>query len=168
MRWTVLNEMEQETEVNVNEIFTRGTVHVAASCTLQQAASQMGDQHVGALVVTEDGVSNRIVGIVTDRDIVIKATASGASPREMLVTDIMSEHVMTVSEDADVGDAMQIMSSHGVRRLAVTNDNEDIVGVLSLDDVIEALSREWSQLSSIIRYGQHREWSGAIQSPLHL
>lgn len=154
--------------MNVNEIFSRGTVHIAASCTLQQAAFQMGDQHVGALVVTEDGVSNRIAGIVTDRDIVLKATASGASPQEMLVSDVMTKKVMTVRENADLGDAMQMMSSHGVRRLAVTDDNEDIVGVLSLDDLIEALGREWSLLSSIIRCEQNREWSGAVQSPLHL
>src|SRR5579863_1483613 len=125
--------------MKVSEIHSRGTVHIPMSCNLREAAIQMRDQHVGALIVTSGKAVQRIVGIVTDRDIVLKAVTHGAMPSDMLVVDVMSPHVVAIDAEADVADAMQTMASHGVRRLAVTNSEQDIVGVLSLDDVIDAL-----------------------------
>jgi CBS domain-containing protein len=154
--------------MKVNDIYSRATVHIPMSCNLQEAAVQMRDQHVGALVVTSGEASNRIAGIVTDRDIVLKAVTLGASPRELLVGDVMTPHVVTVDADADLADAMQAMSSHGVRRLTVTNAQQDIVGVLSLDDVIEALGKDLALLSSIIRCEQNRESTGSVQAQLHV
>ena len=154
--------------MKVNDIYSRATVHIPMTCNLQEASVQMRDQHVGTLVVTSGGASNRIAGIVTDRDIVLKAVTLGTSPGELLVADVMTPHVVAVDADADLADAMQAMSSHGVRRLAVTNAQQDIVGVLSLDDVIEALGRDLALLSSIIRCEQNRESTGFVQTPLHL
>lgn len=154
--------------MKVNDIYSPATVHVPMSCTLRDAAIQMRDQHVGALIATSGGAVDRIAGIVTDRDIVLQAVASGASLDEMLVADVMTPHVVDIGTDADLTDAMQKMSSHGVRRLAVTNAEQDIVGVLSLDDVIEALGRDLVLLSSIVRCEQNRESTGSVQAPLHL
>ncbi|MBU6487234.1 MAG: CBS domain-containing protein [Burkholderiales bacterium] len=153
--------------MNVSEVYSQGTVHIPASCNLQQASQQMLQQHVGALVVTDGEMNGRIAGIVTDRDVVLKAVALGASPNEVSVFDIMTAGVMTIDVNADLADAMQVMSTHGVRRLAVTNE-EGVVGILSIDDVIGALGREWSLLSSVIRSEQNCEKLGAVQSPLHL
>ncbi len=60
------------------------------------------------------------------------------------------------------------MITQGVRRLAVLRDGSEIVGVLSLDDVIDALGRDWSMLSAILRSGQNRERTGSVQTPLHV
>lgn len=152
--------------MKVSEIHSRGTVHIPMSCNLQEAAIQMRDQHVGALIVTGVGAPNHIAGIVTDRDIVLKAVTLGASPNDLLVADVMTDRVVAIDADADLDDAMQAMSSHGVRRLAVTNAAQDIVGVLSLDDVIEALGRDLAMLSSIIHGERHRESTGCVQSAL--
>jgi predicted transcriptional regulator len=154
--------------MKVSEIHSRGTVHIPMTCNLREAAVQMRDQHVGALIATSGGAVNRIAGIVTDRDIVLKAVTLGASPNDVLVADVMSHDVASIGADADLADAMQTMASHGVRRLAVTNAEQDIVGVLSLDDVIDALGRDWGLLASIIRYEQNRESLGSVQAPLHV
>ncbi|NRO96964.1 CBS domain-containing protein [Paraburkholderia sp. NMBU_R16] len=154
--------------MKVSDIYTPATVHIPTSCNLQDAAIQMRDQHVGALIATSGGAINRIAGIVTDRDIVLQAVAFGAALNDMLVADVMTPHVVVIGTDADLTDAMQTMSSHGVRRLAVTNAEQDIVGVLSLDDVIEAIGRDLVLLSSIVRCEQNRESSGSVQAPLHL
>jgi predicted transcriptional regulator len=153
--------------MKVQEIFTRGTVHIPQERNLQEAAQQMRQQHVGALIVTDGSATNRLLGIVTDRDIVLKAVAVGAPPRETSVGDVMSTGVATVAESDEVVDAMQTMFSHGVRRLAVTDSANAVIGVVSLDDVIESLVRDWVLLASIVRSGQQRERSGSVQSPLH-
>lgn len=153
--------------MKVQEIFTRGTVHIPQERNLQEAALQMRQQHVGALIVTDGSEANRLLGIVTDRDIVLKAVAAGAAPRESSVGGVMSTGVATVAESDEVVDAMQAMFSHGVRRLAVTDSANAVIGVLSLDDVIEALVRDWVLLASIVRSGQQRERSGSVQSALH-
>jgi signal-transduction protein with cAMP-binding, CBS, and nucleotidyltransferase domain len=153
--------------MKVDDIYSRATIHIPMSCNLQEASIQMRDQHVGALVVT-GGASNRIAGIVTDRDIVLKAVTLGKSPRELLVADVMTPQVVTIDARADLADAMQMMSSHGVRRLAVTNAQQDIVGVVSLDDVIEALGQDLALLSSVIRCEQNRESIGSVQASLHV
>jgi signal-transduction protein with cAMP-binding, CBS, and nucleotidyltransferase domain len=154
--------------MKVSEIHSRGTVHIPMSCNLQEASIQMRDQHVGALIATTGGAANRIAGIVTDRDIVLKAVTCGVSPSDVLVADVMTPHVVTIGAEADLADAMQAMSSHGVRRLAVTNAEQDIIGVLSLDDVIDALGRDLVLLSSVIRCEQNRESAGCVQAPLHV
>ena len=153
--------------MKVQDIFTRGTVHIPQDRNLQEAAQQMHQQHVGALIVTDGSASNRLLGIVTDRDMVLKAVAMGASPRDTLVAQVMSTGVATVSESDEVVDAMQTMFSHGVRRLAVTDAADAVIGVVSLDDVIESLVRDWVLLASVVRSGQQRERSGSVQSPLH-
>jgi CBS domain-containing protein len=124
-------------------------------------------QHVGALIVTDGGADNRLLGIVTDRDMVLKAVAAGSAPRATLVAEVMSTGVASVGENDDMMEAMQAMFTHGVRRLAVTGDDGAVVGVVSLDDVIEAMVRDWVLLASIVRGGQQRERSGSVQSALH-
>lgn len=154
--------------MKVIDIYTPAVVHIPMSCNLRDASIQMRDQHVGALIATSGEPGNCIAGIVTDRDIVLQAGVSGASLNDMLVADAMTPHVVAIAADADLTDAMQTMSSHGVRRLAVTNAEQDIVGVLSLDDVIEAIGRDLVLLSSIIRCDQNRESLGCVQAPLHI
>ena len=153
--------------MKVKDIYTRGTVHIPRSRTLQEAAIQMRDQHIGALIVTDGAMNDHIAGVVTDRDMVVRAIAKGASPVVTMVGDVMTDGVMTVPQTTDVSDAMQTMFSHGIRRLAVTDHDGGVVGVLSLDDVIQAMSRELSQLASIVRSEQQRERTGSVQSLLH-
>lgn len=150
--------------MKVSDIHSCGTVHIPMSCTLQEAAVQMRDRHVGALIVT-GGPVDRIAGIVTDRDIVLNGVTLGVPTNDLLVSDVMTGDVVTIDAGADLAEAMEMMASHGVRRLATTNRTSDIVGVLSLDDVIEALGRDLDLLACIIRGEQSRERTGCVQSP---
>ena len=152
--------------MKVSDIHSCGTIHIPMSCTLREAAIQMRDRHVGALIVT-GGPIGRIAGIVTDRDIVVKGVTLGGATNDMLVADVMTNDVVTIDAGADVADAMEAMATHGVRRLATTNRSEDIIGVLSLDDIVEALGRELGLLGSIVQREQCRESTGSVQTPFH-
>lgn len=151
----------------VQDICSAKAVHVPLSCTLQEAAVQMRDRHVGALIVTENSpAGTRAVGMVTDRDIVIDATATGADPCRTDVAEVMTRGLVAISREAAIADAIQLMLSHGVRRLAVL-DGEAVTGVISLDDLLGALAADWGMLSSLVRNEQERERSGSVQVPLH-
>ena len=153
--------------MKVEEFRSPHTVHVPMTCTVKEAAKQMREQHVGALIVTEDGPpTGRVVGIVTDRDIVVKAVVFAGDPENLLVADIMHTHVLSVEASADIGDALQTMASHGVRRLAVTGQAGTIVGILSLDDVLDAMARDWALLAAVVRSERQRERTGSVQSAL--
>lgn len=151
--------------MKVEEFRSNRTVHVPMTCTVRDAARQMRDQHVGALIVTEDHLpSGRVVGIVTDRDIVVNAVLIDGAMDDLLVADVMHTHVLSVESGADIGDALQIMASHGVRRLAVIAPDGSLSGILSLDDVLDALARDWALLSSVVRGERMREQTGTVQS----
>lgn len=153
--------------MKVEEFRSADTVHIPMTRTVRDAAKQMREQHVGALIVTEDGPPlGRVVGIVTDRDIAIKAVVQATEPDDLLVADIMQTHVLSVEAGADIADALQVMASHGVRRLAVTDVDGTLVGVLSLDDVLDAMARDWALLATVVRAERHRERTGSVQSVL--
>jgi CBS domain-containing protein len=75
------------------------------------------------------------VGIVTDRDIVVRAVAKGKDLRGMPASEVSSRELLTVSPDDDLSDALKLMAQHQVRRLAVTDENERLIGVVSQADV---------------------------------
>jgi len=103
--------------------------------TLQQAAQKMRDLDVGSLPVCEN---NRIVGIVTDRDITIRATASGDDPKAVKVNDVMTPEVISCNENGSVEEAARLMQEHQIRRLFVVNDDQELVGVTSLGELATA------------------------------
>ena len=152
--------------MKIAEILSRNTVHIPMFCTLQEAAVRMRDQHVGALIVTDGGEPAQVTGFVTDRDIVLNRVALQhvlATPR---VADVMSHHVVAIDAEADLEDALATMSKHGVRRVAATDSARGMVGVLALDDLIEALGRDLGMLSDIIRAGRARESDEVAVLPL--
>jgi CBS domain-containing protein len=117
----------------------------------------MRDRHVGALLVFEEWPhDDRPVGMITDRDIVVHAVANGASPHRSKVGEIMTPGLATVLRSASVADALEIMRSRGVRRLAVAEDDGKLAGIVSLDDIVDAIG--WlSGISGILRSEIARE-----------
>jgi len=155
--------------MKVLDICSRETVHIPFSCTLQEAAVQMRDRHVGALVVTDSTATGgtQAVGIVTDRDMVLHGTAAGSDPCRTTVGKVMTRGLVAIDQAASVGDAMQSMLSHGVRRLAVV-DGESVVGVLSVDDMVATMAGELGMLSSLLRNERERQRAGSEQRGLHV
>ena len=118
--------------MRVKDIMTEGIRIAEREEALPHAAKKMRTQNIGALPVIENG---ELVGMITDRDIVIRAVGLQLDPALVKVGDIMSEVCFWCSESEDVEDAVRIMEQYKLRRLPVKNDKEEIVGMLSLEDV---------------------------------
>jgi len=116
----------------VSEVMTRRAETVGPGETLQSAARRMREVGVGALAVCEE---DRLVGFLTDRDVVVRAVADGADPRVADVRSAMTPQAVTCPEDEELVEAARIMERQGVRRLVVVDEEERVVGMLSLDDV---------------------------------
>jgi CBS domain-containing protein len=118
--------------VKVGNIMTRDVAVVPIEGTLQDAAALMFAENVGILPVEEHG---RILGVVTDRDIVMRAVAEGENPRKTTVRAVMTPELFYCYEDSDVGAAAAPMLAHQVRRLPVLTRDKQLVGKLSLSDL---------------------------------
>jgi CBS domain-containing protein len=101
--------------------------------SIQEAADQMRSLDVGILPVCGD--NDKLVGVLTDRDIVTRSAASGNDPKQVLVSDIMTQKVHYCHDDQDVTEAAQQMREQQVRRLLVINQDKRLVGIISLGDL---------------------------------
>ncbi|MGZ5228949.1 MAG: CBS domain-containing protein [Burkholderiales bacterium] len=152
--------------MNIDRLYTRDVISVPQSTTLDSAARVMAANHVGSLLVTQNPPENRCaIGIVTDRDLVVQAVAAGADPKETTVAEVMTSQLARVYESADVHRALDTMARYGIRSLAVTADNGEIVGVLSFDDIVDGLAIEMSDLARIVRQERRREKAVTVSVP---
>ena len=118
--------------MRVSEVMTRGVECTGPDATLQEAAAKMKSLDVGPLPVCDN---DRLVGMVTDRDITVRATAEGDAPKDVRVRDVMTPEVIYCFEDALVKDAALLMQQKQVRRLLVLNRDKRLVGIVSLGDL---------------------------------
>jgi len=118
--------------MNVREVMTPDVVIASPEDTLQRAAEMMIDIDAGVLPV---GENDRLVGILTDRDITVRAVAAGKEPTECKVREVMSPEIRYIYEDESVEDAARNMTELQVRRLPVLNREKRLVGIVSLGDL---------------------------------
>ncbi len=116
--------------MRVSEVMTQGVECIGPDATLQEAAAKMKSLDVGSLPVCDN---DRLVGIVTDRDITVRATAEGDAPTD--VRDVMTSEVIYCFEDDDVTKAAELMGEKQVRRLPVLDKSKRLVGIVSLGDL---------------------------------
>jgi len=116
----------------VSEVMTRQVELVGPNDSIQQAAKSMARIDAGVLPVAE---GDRLIGMVTDRDIAIRAVGEGRDPARTVVKDIMSPEVRYCFDDDDVADVADNMAEQQVRRLPVVNRNKRLVGIISLADI---------------------------------
>jgi CBS domain-containing protein len=119
------------TSEKVRDVMVEEPLCVPSDTTLTEAAQRMRDADIGDLIIT-DGQRPR--GIITDRDIVIRAVAEEHNPSDVTVSEICSGSLISVTPDDDIDRAIDLMREHAVRRLPVVEDSR-LVGVLSLGDV---------------------------------
>ena len=144
--------------MNIDMLYSRNIYRAPASCTLFRAAGIMRDKHVGALLVTADAPGDaRVVGLITDRDLVVRAMAQDARPDQATIGEFMTRALIMVSRDASLYEAMETMRASGVRRLGVTDQDGEVVGVVSLDDIVEPLAAELSAFAGVVRTERFRE-----------
>ncbi|HEY5993639.1 MAG TPA: CBS domain-containing protein [Gallionellaceae bacterium] len=142
----------------VSELCNREVVIVQRSSTVQEAAQLMREHHVGDLVVVEkhDG-AQMPVGVVTDRDLVLEVMAPEIDQKSITVGDLVGPRLAAVKESTGVFESIQYMRAQGVRRLPVVDDQGALIGILTMDDVLELLSEELLELVKVVRHEQKKE-----------
>jgi len=121
--------------MKVADIMTPNPRSISPADTLQAAAQAMDELNVGVLPVCEGA---RLIGMLTDRDIVVRSTAAGQDPRTTTVADAMTAMAHSVTEDAPVLDAIRMMKEHQLRRVPVLDANDRLTGIISLGDLADA------------------------------
>lgn len=116
----------------ISEVMTRDVTVVSPNDSVQQAAKMMADWNVGALPVCN---GKRLEGMITDRDIAIRAVTTGKSPSDVRVSDVMSSGVYWCFQDQTVGEVLQNMGDAQVRRIPVVDRNMELVGIVALGDL---------------------------------
>jgi CBS domain-containing protein len=119
-------------KVSVGEVMTRRVVYLPEATMLDEAAQAMRDKGIGDVVVTSGPT---MVGLVTDRDIVIRAIAENLPPKKTTLGSITAHELIMVEQSATVEEALQAMRERGVRRLLVCDADRKVVGIISLSDL---------------------------------
>ena len=118
--------------LSVADLMTRRVVYLPEDTTLDEAAQAMRDQGIGDVVVTSGPT---MVGVVTDRDIVVRAIAEDLPPKKTTLGSITAHELIMVEQSATVEEALQAMRERGVRRLLVCDADRKVVGIISLSDL---------------------------------
>jgi CBS domain-containing protein len=118
--------------MQVRQVMTRGAECISPDATIQEAAQKMRDLDVGPLPVCDN---DRLAGMLTDRDIAVRAVAEGRDPKTTHVRDAMTPGINYCFADDDVAEAARLMKEKQVRRLAVLNHDKRLVGIVSLGDL---------------------------------
>ena len=120
--------------MKIQEIMTTDPELIDPDASIRNAAKRMRDEDIGALPV---GENDRLVGMVTDRDIAVRGVAEERAPETTTVRDVMSEKVYYCFEDDDVEDAARCMAENQVRRLPILNRDKRLTGIVSLADIAQ-------------------------------
>jgi CBS domain-containing protein len=127
--------------MKVKDAMHHGAEWVAPQTPVAEVARKMRDLDIGAIPV---GENDRLIGMVTDRDIACRGVANGGDCARLTARDVMSKGILYCNDTEDLEDALRIMEQKQVRRLPVINDKKRMVGMLSLGDVAHAASHELS------------------------
>jgi len=125
-------QRKENTMQTISDVMTRDVAVVGPNDTVRKAAQLMSEWDVGALPVCD---GRRLLGMLTDRDITIRATAQGRGPEEMRVSEVMSEGVSYCFDDQRVGEVLQQMGDEQIRRLPVVDRNMELCGMVSIGDL---------------------------------
>lgn len=125
----------------IREIMTPHVEYINPDTTIREAASKMKTLDVGILPVSEN---DKLVGMITDRDIAIRSCADGHDPNTQKVRDVMTKKVVYCYEDDSIENVAKVMQDHQIRRLIILNRNKRLVGICSLGDLALAAHNELS------------------------
>jgi CBS domain-containing protein len=128
-----------EVRMKVKDAMHEGVTWVEPDTKIGELARAMRDEGIGSIPV---GENDRLIGMVTDRDIATKAFVDGRDPASLTARDVMHSPILYCRTEEDVDDAARLMEQHQVRRLPVIDENKRMVGMLSLGDIASASSRE--------------------------
>ncbi|MBM0103303.1 CBS domain-containing protein [Steroidobacter sp. S1-65] len=145
--------------MNVGEHCHRGVISIADSADVVAAARLMRDQHVGFLTVYQQGDDlRRVVGVLTDRDIVLQLTAANRDPRATKVQDVMTRQPLLANDSDELRDVLQVMRLAGIRRVPVVDAHGTPTGIIALEDAIELITGLLCDISGSIQTERRHEW----------
>ena len=124
---------------HIRDVMTPDPVCVSERDSIREVARIMAREDTGVVPVVD---GKKIIGMITDRDIVVRLVAEGKDPANAHVNEAMTKNVRAVKEDDSINDALNVMSSAQVRRVPVVNDQNEIVGIVSMKDLAESGNQE--------------------------
>jgi CBS domain-containing protein len=134
--------------MSIEHLLTRPVSALPVSATCAEAARRMRRQNIGSVVIEDAGAP---IGILTDRDLAVRIVAEERDPAKVLVGSVMSKFPAFLAAHRTLDEALEAMREMGVRRLPAVNDGGRVIGMLSLDDVLIALSDQMSQVKALLR-----------------
>lgn len=136
--------------MTIDKICNRQVVTVVREAKVTDAARLMRHHHVGDVILVEDRDGKRVpFGILTDRDIAIAVVAEGIDPDEVSVGEVVQADVVTGSSEASVAEIVESMRRHGVRRIPIVNEQGELAGIVTADDVVEFVAREMAAAADL-------------------
>ena len=126
-------------EWSIQDLMTPDLKALEATASVRAAAELMRERDIGDVVVLEN---NRLCGIVTDRDIVVRVLADGGDPAMVTVGEICSRELTTVPPTASIDDVVRLIRQKAIRRLPVVEEDGEVVGIASIGDIAVARDRE--------------------------
>ena len=123
--------------MKLNEIMTPEVVTIDPDASVQQAAQMMASLDIGLLPVM---VNDDLVGVITDRDITVRAAARGLDPKRTQIRYVMTEAAICCSDTQEIAQGAKQMMNHQIRRLPILDSQQRLVGIVSLSDLVKALA----------------------------
>lgn len=147
--------------MSVGEICNREVIVCRQNESLSEAVALMHDYHVGCVVVVADsGTKSKPIGILTDRDIVVRVLHAMTDLATLRVSDVMSKELITARQNAEVFDSLELMRDKGIRRLPVVDSEDHLVGIITVDDLIELMAEQMIDLVRLSSREQLHERQG--------
>jgi CBS domain-containing protein len=148
----------EATAMSIGNICNRHVSVTYRNVALSEAAKTMREDHIGCLIVVDEGDRRRIpLGLLTDRDITITVVARDVDARTLTVEEIMTTNLVTVHEKDGEVEALRTMRRHGIRRLPVVDESGALIGIVTMDDILRFVATELGELAMAIRMEQDRE-----------
>ena len=147
--------------MSLERICSKIVVTISPDATVLEAAQLMQSKHIGCLVVID---KSRPIGILTDRDIVLKVVAGEKKPAETAVKKIMTVNPTMVNVNYDLLDAVRLMHNRGVRRLPIVDEHRHLLGIITMDDLLTVFSTEVANLAGAVQKEFGLEAAGTVAS----
>jgi CBS domain-containing protein len=144
--------------MKIGSICSRTVVIANKGSSVAEVAKLMRTHHVGCVVVVEEGVDGaRPVGVITDRDLVVEVIAQDVPMNAVALVDVMSRDPIVAREEDDLWDTLRSMREKGIRRSPVVNAQGLLIGLVSVDDMLDLLAEELNDLVKLINQEQRQE-----------
>ncbi|GBF26988.1 hypoxic response protein 1 [bacterium MnTg02] len=127
--------------MKVKDVMHEGVEWVEPNTSISNLAVMMKKEDIGAVPI---GENDKLIGMVTDRDITVRAVANGDDMSKLTARDVMTSGIIYCRDNEELADALRIMENKRVRRLPVINEDKRMVGILSIGDIADAASHELS------------------------